>query len=1795
MKLSRGKQERGAVLVVALIMLAMVTFLVVAFVGFSRFERAAVEASMVRTEAEHALETGLVEAQAEVMDLYGRNLNHGMLVSQNVDGTNFFMGHLTNGAALAQFASSLTNKPRVPIFLDRKGDGYQETFPFFLDLNTATNVNGSRYHPTVTNAAGRFMGDPHWIGLLKSSGSPHSGSNRFIARYAYLTVPASKSLNIRYHHNARKRAPGNANFDLYARGQGNHPGEINLAAGLTGLQPGFFQYRTYSPYRGQASLPGGEYSAFTFASALHRFGHRIDDSLHIARPTKGFNELLMLKTAENSFDGISARQMAGMFHWMNSTSPTGNGLLIPTSAYGYYNFLELFSAVPQPAVAGKFDVGQIRDELVFGNAVVDAARSTVQFLGPHGLRNGDKIELSSLAAPYIDDPISFPLNISDAQGAVSAAALKALAENGEMTTTMPHRLLPGETIDLRPLGDTKIFPLLYNGKDEDGNIMYRPLRTAQIMSVAGNVLSINLTNITATAPAGMRGVVGWGVRDPRNGRYVRGFAKDPGPNLPPVFDNAAYQVSYRFTPWRLDPVPYFVRVMNGQTIFLHRSAELDEASRIRFNLERSQPSLYAYRAQTSTFEWRTRGERLTSGQVRFAPLPNNLPAGVSANDIFNIEYDRRTRNIYLLKPDGSRLQVVAANYFLQPVYQFGRDLLGASVETMAGLMLNESIEVKGGARATVGGLPVGGGAVEHSLGGRVLAPSDPANLATLEMGLGGRPESMGLWHQPRRGIPMGVNANNYTREVERIVQVAANIADLRAGYFGSNLPVGGGEVLSCLANDRRLLPFGNFAREHAVSANIRVGGTGHAGMVLCLRTDQADPSQFPAFEVRYQRANDGQRGRLQLWLWENGGLRAVASSGDLPFVPPGEYFWLKVECEAGRNITVSFRYGGVDEANCLSYQHEEGLMGQAAFLSHVSGGRVDFRKLAPGVMPAEVARDDQWVFTTRTGGNTLPSVWRGVFRRNEQNDIYLTGFQRWNSELLGRDENPSTSWYQRGAPTVIAVKDRHQRPGNGLAPAFNEFSLRTVYNTQDRALFVRMNAEVHLPGQLARSFYGNVRAVIESGTINLVYSDAAGVETVTPLAIEPGVAFLTPRDFSLDEGRAPYHTLLLSPVGPAAGAYKKLTAEIPLTSGQSSLTDIRIEALNLRVEGQIIQADMKRRAVDYLKTRMTLSAPVHFANSDPVLAANLHAVDQGLNEWGHFQTWAATDNYGLVGNNQNPRRVIHNNAFYALRPGRVGIPANARNPAPDRGGDWFRLPWDVRMLDISWQVNDPLVNSHGNSYGTMAYVPLGWPRRPVYDKGGRQTGWEPVPGTAQNPRTWYRRHWLPNSAVGDARYGNGVNLNQFNHASQPWNVGNGDASIQDPRGSDSYSVQPPHLHWNFPDLLRTPIKTVGWLGQVHRGTPWQSLYLKSQQAGLGAVTDFDNIDGILTAPNHNIRTGDQVRLSGKCPDSWKDLRLNPNAVRVDSQGHILPGELEGYAERLDANRIRVWPTQSLSAGGVDVLSNIGNVLNTAGLMVQNVQYWENWAGSLDTQPINDHRLLEVFRVDPGTPVRAQFSVNNDRPEAWAALLSGMSVPLAAIKQADGRANAMPRILGVNDANTAPEREARVDVHDGRWIQLAAGINQVRGTNAFTRVADVLRVPQLTSASPYLPVVWENMAPGFADELDIERLPQQMLSLMRVDDDPIYETYVFVERLRPALRVKMRQYSGPAVAADGTVLNYEVAGSAMRRVTYRLEGSKGWHQSIKNGHPGYWRDRDGTLRSLPPLRPVVIQSSTMQMN
>ncbi len=74
-------------------------------------------------------------------------------------------------------------------------------------------------------------------------------------------------------------------------------------------------------------------------------------------------------------------------------------------------------------------------------------------------------------------------------------------------------------------------------------------------------------------------------------------------------------------------------------------------------------------------------------------------------------------------------------------------------------------------------------------------------------------------------------------------------------------------------------------------------------------------------------------------------------------------------------------------------------------------------------------------------------------------------------------------------------------------------------------------------------------------------------------------------------------------------------------------------------------------------------------------------------------------------------------------------------------------------------------------------------------------------------------------------------LGRLNSSYSPWS-GNPLSSNTDPSAHDR-SVRDPHVYgaddWDFP--VNTPLAP-GWLGRVHRGTPWQTLYLKADAAPL---------------------------------------------------------------------------------------------------------------------------------------------------------------------------------------------------------------------------------------------------------------------------------------------------------------------------------------------------------------------------
>ena len=115
MKIMRGKIERGAVLIVGLIMLAMVTFLVVAFVGFARFERASVTSSLKRTEA------SFISGGSQSMAL-------------NKAITSVYLDE--NGTASLTVSQRSSANQYVPVHIDTDGDGQQETNSTYLNLNS---------------------------------------------------------------------------------------------------------------------------------------------------------------------------------------------------------------------------------------------------------------------------------------------------------------------------------------------------------------------------------------------------------------------------------------------------------------------------------------------------------------------------------------------------------------------------------------------------------------------------------------------------------------------------------------------------------------------------------------------------------------------------------------------------------------------------------------------------------------------------------------------------------------------------------------------------------------------------------------------------------------------------------------------------------------------------------------------------------------------------------------------------------------------------------------------------------------------------------------------------------------------------------------------------------------------------------------------------------------------------------------------------------------------------------------------------------------------------------------------------------------------------------------------------------------------------------------------------------------------------------------------------------------------------------------------------------------------------
>ena len=295
-----NKFQRGVALVSTLIMLSVVVLMAVAFLAVSRRERASVTVTQSQTVAKLMADSALARAQAEAISrmLAPTNLdlfNYDLMVSTNyINGRGFLpqtagsapnpinvsyvnaSGQTLNQNDQRQNIANLLYDPRPPVYIATNAAGAQD-FRFYLDFNRngffETNgllreIDRNREPTRFTNF---FVGDPEWIGVLQHPDQTHSGSNLFIGRYAFIVLPAGKTLDLNFIHNQAKRPPV-AGRDGFYRNQGVGAWEINLAGFLRDLNTNIWTSLQYN----YTPEPQFSSTGWAFEDALALLRYRYD-------------------------------------------------------------------------------------------------------------------------------------------------------------------------------------------------------------------------------------------------------------------------------------------------------------------------------------------------------------------------------------------------------------------------------------------------------------------------------------------------------------------------------------------------------------------------------------------------------------------------------------------------------------------------------------------------------------------------------------------------------------------------------------------------------------------------------------------------------------------------------------------------------------------------------------------------------------------------------------------------------------------------------------------------------------------------------------------------------------------------------------------------------------------------------------------------------------------------------------------------------------------------------------------------------------------------------------------------------------------------------------------------------------------------------------------------------------------------------------------------------------------------------------------------------------------------------
>ncbi len=203
---------------------------------------------------------------------------------------------------------------------------------------------------------------------------------------------------------------------------------------------------------------------------------------------------------------------------------------------------------------------------------------------------------------------------------------------------------------------------------------------------------------------------------------------------------------------------------------------------------------------------------------------------------------------------------------------------------------------------------------------------------------------------------------------------------------------------------------------------------------------------------------------------------------------------------------------------------------------------------------------------------------------------------------------------------------------------------------------------------------------------------------------------------------------------------------------------------------------------------------------------------------------------------------------------------------------------------FSWQANDPLVHYLASD---IAAPP-------------------PVPNNSTIPQLGVN-HYNPNQVLLPLT---SLNLGQLNEKYMPWGgnpvYGNARGAVNyDTINATNFLVKDPLIYqsdnWAFP---AGKLPTVGWLGRVHRGTPWQTVYLKASDtvAGDGGADwqkwtgNTNQFDAVNAAPISDSRLFDLFTAAPNPNATHGTLSVNQTGLAAWSavfSGLVVPDNTNG--------------------------------------------------------------------------------------------------------------------------------------------------------------------------------------------------------------------------------------------------------------------------------------------------------------